>query len=92
MLPQLNDCDWAEAFGFAGAKDSEYGAPYNHGAPRYAMPTGEFDCSPFCRDDVMFIHALVEGERDWSSWLIYGQLKDGRHFFIEAGCDYSGWD
>ena len=24
--------------------------------------------------------------------MCYGQLNDGRWFYLEAGCDYTGWD
>ena len=92
MLKELDDYDWGEAFGFAGETKGEYNSPYNHGTPRYALPTGEFHCSPFGREDVIAIHGMSEGENDEREWLIYGRLKDGRHFFIAAGCDYTGWD
>lgn len=42
--------------------------------------------------DVAEIGDLREGENDGPSWLMYGTLKDGRHFYLSAGCDYTGWD
>lgn len=46
----------------------------------------------FGRADVEHVFDQSEGERDGAKWLIAGVLKDGRFFFIEAGCDYTGWD
>lgn len=46
----------------------------------------------FTPDDVDRIVDFDEGENDGPSWVIVGVLKDGRVFFIEAGCDYTGWD
>lgn len=51
---------------------------------RYA---GQFGTS-----DVEAILGLREGENDGANWLMYGQLKDGRYFYLSAGCDYTGWD
>lgn len=42
--------------------------------------------------DVASITAFREGENDGANWLMYGTLKDGRHFYLSAGCDYTGWD
>lgn len=47
---------------------------------------------PFGIDDVSRILKFVEGENDGPSWLMVGKLKDGRFFFLDAGCDYTGWD
>ncbi len=38
------------------------------------------------------ILGISEGENDGPDWLLFGQLKDGRFFFLSAGCDYTGWD
>lgn len=46
----------------------------------------------FGADDVAEIADLREGENDEYNWLMYGVLKDGRHFYLSAGCDYTGWD
>lgn len=43
-------------------------------------------------DDVAEVISAVEGENDGPSWIMAGKLKDGRYFFLEAGCDYTGWD
>lgn len=42
--------------------------------------------------DVEVIFDARPGEDDGAEWLIAGVLKDGRFFFIDAGCDYTGWD
>lgn len=46
----------------------------------------------FCAEDVQSVHASVEGENDGPPWRMVGQLKDGRYFYLEACCDYTGWD
>jgi len=45
----------------------------------------------FTRDDVVEIYGIQEGENDADPWRVYGLLKDGRYFYLEAGCDYTGW-
>jgi hypothetical protein len=70
------DYDWKEAFTYA---------------PNVRTATG-------CAKDVFGIEDVAEvikaepGENDGPSWLMVGKLKDGRFFFLEAGCDYTGWD
>ena len=32
------------------------------------------------------------GEKDERNWLWVLLLKDGRWVFVNAGCDYTGWD
>jgi hypothetical protein len=46
----------------------------------------------FSREDVALIKGQIEGENDERSWIVWGQLKDGRWFFAEGSCDYTGWD
>lgn len=43
-------------------------------------------------DDVAEIRNAAEGENDGDDWIIWGRLKDGRWFYLRAGCDYTGWD
>lgn len=86
MLEVLNTYDWGEVFGFAG-EDA-----YNHSTPSSVLSAMPCDNSPFTRKDVEEIYGMYEGENDEEDWLIAGKLKDGRHFMIEAGCDYTGWD
>ena len=52
------------------------------------------ECSKdgFGMHDVAEVLAWSEGENDGPSWLMVGKLNDGRYFFLDAGCDYTGWD
>lgn len=45
----------------------------------------------FGREDVKVIHGYANGENDGDPWIMWGMLKDGRFFFIDAWCDYTGW-
>lgn len=36
--------------------------------------------------------AASEGENDESNWIAIVRLADGRLAFVDAGCDYTGWD
>jgi len=45
----------------------------------------------FDREDVVEIHGFIEGENDGDPWRTYGKLRDGRYFYLEAWCDYTGW-
>lgn len=77
MLERLDDWDWEQAF-------------------TYADPTpvlGEqINASAFAREDVMEIIAIDDGENDGPSWIGVFRLQDGRFAYLEAGCDYTGWD
>lgn len=90
MLPQLENYDWQKAFEYAG-EISEFG---NDGSPNISTLTfGEkTSIDPFTRENVKRIYGICEGEHDGLSWIVYGQLNDGRWFYLEAGCDYTGWD
>jgi len=48
--------------------------------------------APFNMDEVAEILASEEGENDGDSWVAVVKLTDGRFGFIDAGCDYTGWD
>jgi hypothetical protein len=78
MLEELNIYDWREAFEF--------------GSPQGAVPNKEYNLASFNNEDVALIAGMDEGCNDEQSWMIYGQLKDGRWFYLEAWCDYTGWD
>lgn len=47
---------------------------------------------PFRRSDVVEIIGVTEGENDGDAWRIAGRLADGRWFYLNAWCDYTGWD
>lgn len=42
--------------------------------------------------DVFKVHAIHEGENDGESWQWVFSIKDGRLIYLQAGCDYTGWD
>ncbi len=83
--PRLDGYDWGEAFAFAGG-------PGNGSANLKAALGVAVSLAPFVRDEVAEICAMSEGENDGPSWIIYGCLRDGRWFYLSAGCDYTGWD
>lgn len=43
-------------------------------------------------DEVEFIKHICDGENDGYPWIIVGMKKNSAWFFLEAGCDYTGWD
>lgn len=71
-----DDYDWKEAFVYSNTIRTATGC----------------DPSPFDIDDVESVVAVSTGENDGDSWIMVGQLKDQRFFFLEAWCDYTGWD
>lgn len=77
--PRLYTYDWKEAFVYAA----------NKGRPVLGY---EGDLSGFTRADIARIVALDEGVADELDWIILMKLRDGRVAFLEAGCDYTGWD
>lgn len=77
MLKELEDYDWEEAF--------------NYATPDKVIGAG-VDAATFGRDDVKAIHGIAPGDNDGDSWVICGELGDGRHFVLRAWCDYTGWD
>jgi hypothetical protein len=89
MLPELEDYDWKEAFAYAGDPT---------GTNRTAMPIqarfteGTVSTTPILREDVTEIKHSSNGENDERAWIMVGKVKDGRWFFLCAGCDYTGWD
>lgn len=85
MIKELNNCDWAEAFAYAGGDG--IGDPCIDAV----MGDTEVSLSPFSRDDVVEIIGMSEGDYDGPDWLGVFRLQDGRFAFLEAGCDYTGW-
>ena len=53
-----------------------------------AVPDGG---KPFTREDVAEIYAMHYGENDEADWMVFGKLKRGDYFKVQAGCDYTGW-
>jgi hypothetical protein len=86
-----DDCDWQAVFEFASGGSNHTDGNASGSSPS-ACVGDMVSCEPFNEHDVATIIGCSEGEQDESEWLIAGQLVDGRWFFIEAGCDYTGWD
>ncbi len=55
------------------------------------LPESSTSTNSFARWDVETIFGTCDGENEGRNWIIYGQLKDKRYFFLTAGCDYTGW-
>lgn len=77
MLSDLDNYDWEQAFVFAGGDNGTEGGA---------------SARPFTREDVVRLFFLDPGENDRQPWRCAGRLKDKRYFYLEAGCDYTGWD
>lgn len=84
MKEELNNYDWEQAFAYAG-ESSGYGSAD-------IQTINNCFRDGFTREDVIKIYNLDVGENDEKPWRIFGKLKDGRYFYLEAGCDYTGWD
>lgn len=83
MLQELEGYDWKEAFGEVGSE--------NRMSPRATLGfSGSLDI--FTREDVEEIRHITVGENDEEHWRIAGRLKDGRWFYVDGWCDYTGWD
>lgn len=82
------DWDWQEVLGYAG-KDTTYAGPC-----RAVTPVGENPppADPFGMEDIAEILAADPGEPDGREWMCALKLIDGRYAYIQAGCDYTGWD
>jgi len=76
----LRDDDWERAFEYAECNILP------------APPYSNISLTSFTREDVKIIQHIREGEHEILTWICIGQLKDGRWFNLEAGCDYTGWD
>jgi hypothetical protein len=86
MIEILDDYDWAEVFGEGDGGNCTPIFPNR-------CPTDKItSIETFSRDDVTLIKGQSEGERDEQSWIVWGQLKDGRWFVARGSCDYTGWD
>ena len=78
MIKELEGYDWSEAF--------------EYGYPTPAVPMAYIGLDSFTTEDVRSVAGSYEGENDGDSWMVYGELNDGRWFYLEAWCDYTGWD
>jgi hypothetical protein len=91
MLKELDDYDWGKVFECSGGEGSALDTN-NDADVRPAHPDEIVSLDSFGREDVETIFGIYEGIADEKEWECCGQLKDGRFFFIIAGCDYTGWD
>lgn len=89
MLPELDDYDWAAVFHFADGDDVDRGGIAGEPNLRH-VPKGA--TKPFSREDVTHILGSHCGENDGEPWRIVVKLNDGRYAYLEASCDYTGWD
>lgn len=51
-----------------------------------------FSYADFSINDVKTIISSYEGYNDGDSWSIVVELNDGRFGYVDAWCDYTGWD
>jgi hypothetical protein len=96
--------DWAEVFAYAGdCEEYQDGVYAFNGQPFMRKPCScdptisacvgsTASTAPVLRRDVVRVIAASEGKNDGPNWLIVVELADGRFAFVEAGCDYTGWD
>lgn len=57
---------------------------------KYAM---EYNNLAFAFEDINVVRAYALGERDsMDNWQWVVKLNNGCHYFVEGGCDYTGWD
>jgi hypothetical protein len=99
MFKELDNYDWVQVFCEPSYDKDVHGKeyeirPYNRGfnKPNPAIPGLKIDCSLIHREDIIEILGIHEGKHDEDPWRIYGKLKDNRYFYLEAWCDYTGWD
>jgi hypothetical protein len=78
-VPELDTYDWRNAFSYAAN-------------PEPAAPTIQVNCATIYVDEVEKIKFMRLGANDERNWWLVGQVKDGRWFSLDAGCDYTGWD
>lgn len=82
MLKELENTSWDSAFGPDGATAD---------SPQATVPGDRVSLDPILLEDVIKIKHIREGENDGDPWLLVGEVKDGRWFFLSAWCDYTGW-
>lgn len=78
ILEEIHNSDWVHIF-------REYGGPSQ------AIWNRSVSQKDVKIEDVCVVLHLVEGEREGPDWVGVFRLKDGRHFTVRAGCDYTGW-
>ncbi len=78
--------DWKEDYDWQAAFSLE-----RLGPPQAAINCTGMSVAPFTIGDVAAVIDKREGENDAESWIMIGQLADGRYFYLTAWCDYTGW-
>lgn len=81
MELDLHNFDWQEVFEYASIKKT----------PVAVVGDTEVSTNPFTIKDIKKIFGWADGQNDGDNWIVIGQLKDKRFFFISAGCDFTGW-
>jgi len=79
--------DWREAL----HAEEEQGRKCSKHTKFLALGPEKKPSDPFTWADVSSVIASSEGQHDERDWLAVGELDDGRFFFLQAGCDYTGW-
>lgn len=90
----IDNYDWEKAFQYCGeAEDESAGTGGVYGSPSITVAAGS-SAKPkgFQRKDVTRVVTWRDGENDGPPWLGIFALADGRYAFVDAGCDYTGWD
>jgi hypothetical protein len=89
IVRELDTRDWFEAFAYAA---NETRAGGGDGASPQGTQGFKGSVAPFDREDVAKVIAMSDGENDDRPWVGVFLLKDGRYAYLEASCDYTGWD
>ena len=89
MLTELEGSDWAESFKYAGSTTDGHSDSPNSGPTTF--PGSKTSCAPFSRSDVAELFGQHDDGSDEPTFRCWGRLHDGRFFYLEAGCDYTGW-
>jgi len=84
MTPEemMADYDWRNVFQYVRTESANIES---------ALPVGDYNLTQFGLEDVKEIFDQDPGQKEGPSWICYGKLKDGRFFYLEAGCYYTGW-
>lgn len=92
-----DDYDWQQVFAYGGkpmVPDSSGDTPsnYSHATTIGCCEGAKCKPEPFDFNDVAEVIAAVDGQNDEANWIAVVKLSDGRLAFLDAGCDYTGWD
>lgn len=90
--PRLYDYDWFQTFACVGEQGDEHNTAFNHGLAQPTEGVKRWKPKAYKRSDVAEIIAIEDGDRDGPQWIGVFKMRDGRYLFVEAGCDYTGWD